>query len=328
MSSELPIAGSPPRIDPAARVKNRRPWLAFVLSLGMPGLGHVYNTELKRGLLFVAGWVGLFLLLALLVQTPPTHTAIVAAGFVLLGFAIVLTLYAAVDATLRARRLGTVPLRRFNRIAVYLAFYVLWSVAGAAVAEGLKALGGQEYFTIPAGSMAPTLVPGDCIVAWKGYYADHPVNYGDVAVFRLPSDPEVDYVKRIVGLPGDRIQMKGGRLYINDTVVPRQRLDDDFISDIGHRHPQRHARYVETMPNGREHIIVELSDSRQLDDTDAFRVPSGHVFVLGDNRDNSADSRVTRQVGFVPIANLKGYATHIYWSKDRDRIGTQIQTIP
>jgi signal peptidase I len=180
--------------------------------------------------------------------------------------------------------------------------------------------------------MAPTLLVGDYFVVSKyayGYsrfslpfspplfagriFGTEP-RRGDVAVFRLPRDTTTDYVKRIVGLPGDRIQMKDGALIINGVPVQRERVDD-FISEDG---GERIRRWRITLPGGVSYLAIDLQDHGALDNTDVYIVPSGHYFMLGDNLDNSTDSRVLRAVGYVPFENLVGRAEFIYFSL-RDR---------
>jgi signal peptidase I len=195
-----------------------------------------------------------------------------------------------------------------------------------------------EPFNIPSGSMIPTLLVGDYLFVSKfSYgYSRHslplslplipgrvlmtPPERGDVAVFKLPTDNKTDYIKRIVGLPGDRIQMIEGRLWINEEIVPRRRIED-FVEPMGHGRFQRIAQFVETLPNGREYRILEMSDSHELDNTPLYIVPEGHYFAMGDNRDNSLDSRVPARpgvggVGFVPEENLVGRADVLFFSTD------------
>jgi len=121
----------------------------------------------------------------------------------------------------------------------------------------------------------------------------------------------------LLGLPGDRIQMQGGRLYINDAIVPRRAIGP-FANDVGGRGIAS-TLYVETLPNGREHELVEISDAEQHDDTPSFVVPPKHYFMMGDNRDNSLDSRIAAEdggVGFVPEDNLVARADLVLLSRD------------
>jgi signal peptidase I len=191
-----------------------------------------------------------------------------------------------------------------------------------------------EPFNIPSASMVPTLLIGDYLFVSKYSYgysryslpfglplipgrilAGMPER-GDVAVFKLPKDNKTDYIKRIVGLPGDRIQVKGGILYINEQPVVRERIADLIESD-GFGNERRRFQYIETLPNGRKHRIIEVSDREpNSDDTQVFLVPKDHFFAMGDNRDNSLDSRYIGQVGYVPIENLVGRAEMIFFSTD------------
>jgi signal peptidase I len=138
---------------------------------------------------------------------------------------------------------------------------------------------------------------------------------GDVIVFKLPRDPSVDYIKRVVGLPGDRIQVRDSVLYINDQPVKRERIED-YVSEEGGV-PLRQLQYIETLPNGVRHRIIQISENGPLDNTDVYVVPAGHFFMMGDNRDNSLDSRVAEArggVGFVPAENLVGRAEFLFFS--------------
>lgn len=193
-----------------------------------------------------------------------------------------------------------------------------------------------EPFNIPSGSMIPTLLEGDYLFVSKFSYGysrySFPFSFppfdgrifggeperGDVAVFRLPSDDTTDYIKRIVGLPGDRIQVIGGVLYINGEAVPRTRIEDYTEPDYFGR--ERHtAQYAETLPNGRSYRVLDRDENGPLDDTDVYVVPEGYYFAMGDNRDNSIDSRVPAErhgVGFIPAQNLIGRAVLLFYSAD------------
>jgi signal peptidase I len=192
-----------------------------------------------------------------------------------------------------------------------------------------------EPFNIPSGSMIPTLLVGDYLFVSKfSYgYSKHSMPFslpiipgrvfeseperGDVVVFKLPSDTSQDYIKRVIGLPGDTVQVKEGRLYINNKMIERERIEDYILTDGGGRSAAV-PQYIETLPNGRVHRILEMfGDQGPSDNTEAFNVPEGHFFMMGDNRDNSADSRAfPSRFRFVPIENLVGRAEFLFYSKD------------
>ena len=179
-----------------------------------------------------------------------------------------------------------------------------------------------QPFSIPTGSMQSTLMIGDYFIANKfawgfGRYSfPVPLPLGDrILTFSQPQQGDVavffngptgqDYVKRVIGLPGDRIQMKQGRLYINGEMLPREEITTGVDTDSTSSTVPV-TLYYETLPNGVVHTIQEISDDQPLDDTAEYLVPPGHYFMMGDNRDRSADSRVLRQVGYVPATNLIG----------------------
>lgn len=201
-----------------------------------------------------------------------------------------------------------------------------------------------EPFNIPSGSMIPTLLVGDYLFVSKfSYgYSRHSMPFspnlfegrifgrmpdrGDVAVFKLPRDNATDYIKRIVGLPGDRVQVRNGILHLNGAAVRRDSLGPFTVEGDGPRITVR--RYRETLPGGRIHEILEMQDDGGFDNTPEFVVPAGHVFVMGDNRDNSLDSRAMGMVGFVPLENLLGRAEIIFFSVDETAVWWQPWTWP
>ncbi len=187
-----------------------------------------------------------------------------------------------------------------------------------------------EPFVIPSGSMLPTLLMGDYVFVSKFSYGyskhsmpfsppvlsgrifESPVKRGDVVVFKLPTDNSTDYIKRIVGLPGDRLQVRDGQLFINGAAVPRK-----FVRDVAVRKRTgdyvRAKLYRETLPNGVRHMT--LDEGRTFaDNTKIYEVPAGHYFAMGDNRDDSTDSRFLNEVGYIPEVNLVGRAEIFFFS--------------
>ncbi len=188
-----------------------------------------------------------------------------------------------------------------------------------------------EPFHIPSSSMKDTLLIGDYIFVSKSSYgysrysfplglpifdgrifADEPKR-GDVAVFRLPTNPKIDFIKRVVGLPNDEIQVKEGVLYINGKAVKRERVED-FSEKDSFGNISQVKKYRETMPNGVSYYVLDATSSGEKDDTGLYFVPEGHYFMMGDNRDNSRDSRYPNEVGFVPAENLIGRAEIVFFS--------------
>jgi signal peptidase I len=220
------------------------------------------------------------------------------------------------------------------------------------VYAGLIAIGVRTFlfepFNIPSGSMEPTLLIGDYLFVSKYSYGyskySLPFSWplfdgrifgsmpkrGDVAVFKYPRDTSIDYIKRIVGLPGDHIQVKHGQLYINGQECPREPMGSYDTDDNGY--VQREKLYMETLPNGVRHEILKATDgseesrmpgfdpAKEFDpnNTIDYVVPPDHVFAMGDHRDNSADSRFMNAVGFVPVENLVGRAEILFFSFDAE----------
>ena len=188
-----------------------------------------------------------------------------------------------------------------------------------------------QPFNIPSGSMIPTLLVGDYLFVSKfSYgYSNHSFPFspsiisgrfwpsdperGDVAVFKLPRDNTTDYIKRVIGLPGDRVQLVDGVLHINGKAVERHRIDD-FVTRDSFGNMRRVARYEETLPNGVSYETLDLVENGFGDNTKVYRVPERHYFMMGDNRDNSTDSRVESAVGYVPAENFIGRAEIIFFS--------------
>jgi signal peptidase I len=226
------------------------------------------------------------------------------------------------------------------RTVLKVAGGILLIVALPAVLLAFRAFAFQP-FNIPSSSMEPTLMVGDYIMVSKFSYGYTRYSLpfsprlsfgrtfpsdpqpGDVAVFRLPKDDSVDYIKRVVGLPGDRVQMINGLLHINGRPVKRERMEDYVeTDDLGRATTFQH--WQETLPNGASYETLQLTDNGFLSNTSVFEVPPGDFFALGDNRDNSSDSRVP-DVGFVPLDKLIGRAQVIFFSEHPERIGMRVR---
>jgi signal peptidase I len=219
-------------------------------------------------------------------------------------------------------------LARFSWLIEPLATVFLVAFATTALAQP---------FYIPSGSMEPTLQIGDALLGTKfayGYsrwslpYGLGPASdtrllgklpkRGDIVIFRLPRDTRTTLIKRVIGLPGDRVQMVHGRLMINGALVPLQAAGTGKVEEAdGYLHAI--DKFTETLPGGVSHVIFKSRWDGPLDDTRVFAVPAGHIFAMGDNRDNSTDSRVAREdggVGFIPAENLVARADVMLGSYD------------
>lgn len=217
-------------------------------------------------------------------------------------------------------------------------------------------------FSIPSGSMLPRLLVGDYlfITKWNYGYSKHSLPWslplipgrifaedptrGDVVVFKAPPAANEDWIKRVIGLPGDTVQMRGGQLILNGQAIPKERIAD-FVIPITPNFPVegpgtgggcnpdfvepgangtqvcRIPRYRETLPGGKTYEVLDENYRADADDTELFTVPAGHVFLMGDNRDDSADSRFPQPpegqgIRFVPMENLQGKAVVSFWSTD------------
>jgi signal peptidase I len=192
-----------------------------------------------------------------------------------------------------------------------------------------------QPFNIPSASMVETLLVGDYLFVSKYAYGYSQYSFpfgivpisgrvlgseperGDIVVFKLPRDNATDYIKRVVGLPGDRIQVINGLLHINGDAVDREQIAD--YVDVGPDGREFRAnRFRETLPNGVSYEVLDTKDNALFDNTRVFTVPDGHFFMMGDNRDNSTDSRAQHFVGMVPYENLVGRAEIIFFSIRED----------
>jgi len=193
-----------------------------------------------------------------------------------------------------------------------------------------------QPFNIPSASMEATLLVGDYLFVEKfsygysrytfpfggwpfgdslhGRYLSREPHRGDVVVFKFPGDNSTDYIKRLIGLPGDRIQMRDGVLYLNGKAVPKERVADYIETDTGDGQAHHVPQYRETLPGGFSYLTLDRDPEGALDNTETFVVPPKHYFMMGDNRDNSNDSRM--EVGYVPEENLEGKAEFRFFSID------------
>lgn len=308
------LAGSRP-------VKRRHSWLAALLSFLLPGLGHVYAVRLHRaGFCFVLAALLLIGIDAYRMLVPPATLAQTVFGVGLIAAAVCAHLGIVADAFVQARRHPVARLARINRVGYYAGIYL----AGAA-ATGLSNFivlehGAWRGYRTPTVAMAPTLNVGDRFYTWSEYYRRREPRRGDVVLFASPSESHVTYVRRIVGLPGDDVQVRDGAVFLNGVPAAATRLE----SPPAGLAPAEEA-WRETLPNGARYTVIRSRTGGTPRETPVYTVPADHYFVLGDNRDSSLDSRSERAIGFVPRGAIRDRATVIYWSRDVKRIGHLIQ---
>lgn len=279
----------------SGRLKRRHPWLAALLSSFVMGLGQLYNGRLRAAMLwFAAEFLGMVIFIAALAA----GLAYTFEGFLILLivgglWALGGRLFAMVKAYVAARQAGIIALRPWNRWYVYAVITIL---------PRLWAELPRLYLTswhIPSGAMQPSLRIGDRLEAQAGAYRDRLPERGEIVIFRVPNDPETSYIKRVVGLPGDSIQMLGGILHIDDVPVGRESLGKfEWVGWDGTKYEG--YLYREEFPSGTSHTILEEGDDLPFDNTPPYSVPTDHVFVLGDNRDNALDSRIIDKVASFP----------------------------
>ena len=273
--------------------KKRIPIIAAVLSFLTPGLGQLYNAQILKGIcLFLASF--LIPIILLLAGLQGKFYGLV---FILL-FYICLWLFIIVEAFFSAKRKKEVVLKRYNKWYVYfiiilfmLGSYIIPTDFVANIAS--KTLRFSAY-RMATGSMEPTLSIGDCLIADFKYFDKNELHRGDLVLFQYPEDPTKVFIKRVISLEGEKIEIKDKQVYINDEAIQ------------------------ESYKVHKDNILYEAT----RDNFGPELVPSDHCFVMGDSRDNSRDSRYW---GFLPTSNLKGKPLYIYWAKDKKRIGIKIQ---
>lgn len=290
-----------------ATIRIRRPAIAALLSFLTMGLGQLYNGQFRRAVVFFAVeiiGIGSYISFPSLLFS--SHG--IALMYFWVAMYVACRIYSIVDAYSAARRIGELQLQPYNRWYVYLLIMIVLSSISLPFDNSAKA------YHIPAGSMMPNLLVGDYLYADESAYDERAPERGDIVIFQLLRDDKIDYIKRLIGLPGDRIQVRDEVLYINDEAVERRQIEDiEVVERFG---SVQVRRYVETLPNGVGYEVIEQNHDRPLDNTEVYAVPDGHYFFMGDNRDGSLDSRVLGHVGFVPAENLLSRAEVVFFSTD------------
>lgn len=282
-------------------MKRRKPWLAALLSLVCPGLGQLYNGDLRWPL---AGLLaGTVITVVSTLYLFDTFQKLVVAVLLGLAFDIVF----AVHAFRQARRLQSVQLKPYQRWWIYVGFAVV--LYGSPGGYGLFIPERFLSFQIPSESMVPTLLVGDRLVADGWAYWGKDPQRGDVVVFDYPREPSIKYVKRLIGLPGDTVEVRGGELFLNGQLVPQRRGGEASLGSPG----WQQVEFIESL-GAVEHPIYRSQPPMNLE-FGPVKVPEGQFFMMGDNRDRSSDSRVW---GFVKRDAILGRMAYVYFSWDGD----------
>jgi len=293
-------------------VKRRRPWLAVVLSLIMPGLGHIYCGRIVRGLVlaFLSGILVPMVFGGLSVSPSAVHMAVI----IVLSFGyIVIYLVAIIDSWYTARHTAAdYRLKEYNRWYVYVILLVISMAGSSQIAFNVRS-SLVEAFRIPgnAGSMYPTVGPNDRLLANKIAYKKSDPHRGDVVVFICPENRRWNHIKRVVAVAGDTVEMKDNDLYINGQKLGRTSLGRTALRT----EKEKVEGEVFLERNGDAEYRIFLSetddgDDNKIADVEPIKVAEHHCYVIGDNRHSSCDSR---HYGPVHLGLIKGRADYLYW---------------
>jgi signal peptidase I len=283
----------------------RNPWVAVVLSFFSTGLGHIYSGRIVTGLvLFLVSllFAPVAVLAAYLGSSTTALFVLLASGMVVIA----VYLLAVIDSFRAARKSGEhYQLRDYNRGIIYALFLLVGILYPLGVAQYLRA-SVFEAFLIPSASESPNFLPNDHVLVNKTTFQRRAPDRGDVVVFRSPKDRRLNWIKRVIGLPGDTVEVKGTEVIVNDKKLERDRVPASSLF-----FPLEEGSEVFYEFNaGRRYRIVLAPADEKIADFPKQTVPEGYCFVLGDNRNHSMDSR---GVGLIPEAELIGAVQYIYW---------------
>jgi len=310
----------------ASGMTSRRvPWVALALSLMAAGVGHLYCGRIAKGLPLYFAWLLVPLGVTVAALLPPSATS-----FALLALPVVIVsvvyLCAAIDAWRLAVQTGSdYSLRDYNRAAVYALLVVVQMIYSIGLITAVRSLA-YEAFLIPTGSMSPTILPGDRVLARKLFSQDRFPKRGDLIVYRNPTPTgATNFVGRVVAVAGDHLENRGERLLINGHELERDRVPAEALKQLGGEAPGR----VAFEENSDHRYLVAYDDptggERARGDFDAT-IAERHVFVLGDNRDRARDSR---SFGAIPLGDIVGYVDFIYWPAETwSRFGLADDRLP
>lgn len=283
------------------RTKKRRPLIALLLSLVFPGLGHLYAGSLGASMGWFAGYqIVINSLFALFIfwNVAPLNIILPIIGFIVFYLINMISAY-----RLASRQPEEYILKPINKISIYTILLISYELVSMFT---WPAFGNYEAFKMPSQSMMNTLEAGENLIADLGAYKDKSPQRNDLIIFIFPGDGKTKYIKRVVGIPGDTVEIADKQLYINN--LPFEEPETII--------------YTDTLPDGSPHIQPRRNGMDSRDNFGPFVIPAKSYFVLGDNRDNSYDSRYW---GVVSHELLVGRAIRITYSGDWSRIGRRIE---
>jgi len=284
-------------------IKKRNPFIALLLSL-IPGLGQIYNGQLTKGLIFFLFDLFIPIFFGL------TGVLLTFRGLVImLVVSIMFILYAMMDGFIVAKKLKQYELKKYNN---WLSYYLYAMTVGAiGVFVDISTATGIQTFKIPSTSMNPTIQPGDRVVASLNYYGNNPIEQGDIVIFKSPEGEIWNF--RVVALPNDSVEVKDGKVYINNTLSELTLIKEYILDD---REVIQYQEYI----NERKTIKTLRFKKDLVSDAETFekvKVPDNEYFLMGDNRDNALDSRF---IGTIKKADILGRVIYSYWGNTSDRI--------
>ncbi len=287
-------------------MNSRKPWIAVVLSLICTGLGQIYCGRIVKGLLLFLATL-LFLPVAIgsaLAKPSAVVWTILLSSY---GAVLVLWIFAIIDSYVAARRVkDAYTLKEYNRGIVYL-FFMLVGITNPFVTAAVVRMQALEAFHVPAASMVPNVLRGDYILVNKMAFRYSLPERGDVVVFRSPPNRQQAFIKRVIGLPGDKVAVRGGEVFVNGERLRREKAPESAFLAIRDR--LEGELYYETNA-GKTYAILEGKGASENEGYETQTIPAGNCFVMGDNRDKSLDSR---SFGSVPIGDIYGRVQYIYF---------------
>lgn len=303
--------------------KNKRwPWVAVTLSVIMTGLGHIYCGRIVKGLVlaFISCILIPFIFGAFSVSHSTTRITVIIAALLASS---VIWLFAIIDSGYTAKRTTeSYILKDYNRWYVYLILILMGTGGSSQIAFNVRTIF-LEAFRVPVASNYPTMIPNDRFLANKIAYKNSDPQKGDLVVFTNPQDRRQNYIKRVVAVAGETVEIRNGEIYVNDQKLPRHKLPQSTLDNIritikrDKIEPLEGDVFEET--NGDAKYKIFLADHKPPADFAKITVPDHHCFVLGDNRNLSYDSR---NFGPVLLATIKGRADYLYFpAKDWSRFG-------